>query len=139
MLIYFCWWLNFRSISKISLFALIRINLFEKLSISNSLPLFTFFVLLFKSFVDNAYDPDVKASQLYIDAPGYATNDTTPLTLTFTDNGNGMVPETMYKMLRYVILCTLDTIWKVLQNKTSCLKQQKKKWLPITKRWAKFS
>ena len=34
-------------------------------------------------------------------------NDTAPLTLTFTDNGNGMVPETMYKMLRYVILCTL--------------------------------
>ena len=62
--------------------------------------LFRFFVFRFKSFVDNAYDPDVKASQLYLDAPGYATSDTAPLTLTFTDNGNGMVPETMYKMLR---------------------------------------
>ena len=48
-------------------------------------------------FADNAYDPDVDASQLWIDLKTFDGN----LALTFTDNGNGMAPDKLYKMLRY--------------------------------------
>lgn len=47
--------------------------------------------------VDNAYDPDVKASQLYIDLKSYGGL----LAMTFTDNGNGMTPDKLYKMLSF--------------------------------------
>ena len=50
----------------------------------------------FFSFIDNAYDPDVNASELWIDKRVINTNDC----LTFVDNGNGMNPEKLYKMLR---------------------------------------
>ena len=42
----------------------------------------------------------MKATQLFIDALPLKSNSDI-LTLTFTDNGNGMEPEKMYKMLRY--------------------------------------
>ena len=45
---------------------------------------------------DNAYDPDVKASQLWIDR----TRIHGEICLTFTDNGNGMLPDKLHKMLR---------------------------------------
>jgi C4-dicarboxylate-specific signal transduction histidine kinase len=47
-------------------------------------------------FADNAYDPDVKASQLWIDKIRIHGK----LCLTFTDNGNGMQPDKLHKMLR---------------------------------------
>lgn len=47
--------------------------------------------------VDNAYDPDVKASQLYIDFKYFKDE----LTLTFTDNGNGMDINKLYKMISF--------------------------------------
>eukprot|EP00105_Crassostrea_gigas_P033272 XP_011456577.1 PREDICTED: MORC family CW-type zinc finger protein 3-like isoform X7 [Crassostrea gigas] len=47
-------------------------------------------------FGDNAYDPDVNASELWIDK-----RDINGKTcLTFTDNGNGLVQEKLHKMLR---------------------------------------
>ena len=46
---------------------------------------------------DNAYDPDVKASQLWIDKVRIHGE----ICLTFTDNGNGMQPDKLHKMLRY--------------------------------------
>lgn len=50
----------------------------------------------FCSLVDNAYDPDVKASQLWIDKLHLRGK----TCLTFSDNGNGMTPEKLHKMLR---------------------------------------
>lgn len=50
-------------------------------------------VFLFK---DNAYDPDVSASELWIDKR--CINNTE--CLTFVDNGNGMNHDKLYKMLR---------------------------------------
>ena len=51
---------------------------------------------VFYLVIDNAYDPDVKASQLWIDKL-YIRSKTC---LSFTDNGNGMTPEKLHKMLR---------------------------------------
>ena len=47
-------------------------------------------------FSDNAYDPDVAATQLFIDKKSIQ-NETC---LVFTDNGNGMGPEKLHRMLR---------------------------------------
>ena len=44
---------------------------------------------------DNAYDPDVKAKQLWIDVRKEAGLDC----LEFVDNGNGMDPDCLYRML----------------------------------------
>ena len=57
--------------------------------------------------LDNAYDPDVKASQLHIDLKTIANPESEgegDLVMTFTDNGNGMTPDKLYKMLRLVII-----------------------------------
>ena len=45
---------------------------------------------------DNAYDPDVAATQLFIDKKSIQ-NETC---LIFTDNGNGMAPDKLHRMLR---------------------------------------
>ena len=45
---------------------------------------------------DNAYDPDVKASELWIDKKTINNIDY----LSFVDNGNGMDSARLYKMLR---------------------------------------
>ena len=48
------------------------------------------------SFIsDNAYDPDVQASQLVIDRINIQNNDA----LVFMDNGAGMDSEKLYRML----------------------------------------
>ncbi|NWS37568.1 MORC3 protein, partial [Probosciger aterrimus] len=47
--------------------------------------------------IDNAYDPDVSAKQIWIDKT--VINDT--ICLTFTDNGNGMNAEKLHKMLSF--------------------------------------
>uniref|UniRef100_A0A672V177 MORC family CW-type zinc finger 3 n=1 Tax=Strigops habroptila TaxID=2489341 RepID=A0A672V177_STRHB len=47
--------------------------------------------------IDNAYDPDVSAKQIWIDKT--VINDT--ICLTFTDNGNGMNSEKLHKMLSF--------------------------------------
>ncbi|XP_061176221.1 MORC family CW-type zinc finger protein 3-like [Saccostrea echinata] len=47
--------------------------------------------------IDNAYDPDVNASELWIDKRDINGK----VCLTFTDNGNGMVPEKLHKMLSF--------------------------------------
>ena len=47
-------------------------------------------------FADNAYDPDVNASELWIDKRSINAKDC----LTFVDNGNGMNPDKLFKMLR---------------------------------------
>ena len=52
---------------------------------------------------DNAYDPDVAATELTIDKKIIKS---IPV-LAFLDNGKGMVPEKLYKMLRYVLLVPL--------------------------------
>jgi len=44
---------------------------------------------------DNAYDPDVNASQLFIDKKIINNYEC----LVFTDDGNGMVPEKLHRML----------------------------------------
>ena len=49
------------------------------------------------SLLDNAYDPDVNASQLWIDVKKYNKHS---YCLVFTDNGAGMGPEKLHKMLR---------------------------------------
>ena len=46
---------------------------------------------------DNAYDPDVKASQLFIDSKIINKTDC----LVFTDDGSGLTGEKLYRMLRY--------------------------------------
>lgn len=48
-------------------------------------------------FTDNAYDPDVKAKQFWIDKTLVKDQHC----LTFMDDGAGMGYEKMYKMLRY--------------------------------------
>ncbi|XP_056415584.1 LOW QUALITY PROTEIN: MORC family CW-type zinc finger protein 3 [Hyla sarda] len=47
--------------------------------------------------IDNAYDPDVNAKQIWIDQ----TNIGDHLVLTFTDNGNGMNLDKLHKMLSF--------------------------------------
>ncbi|EDO38839.1 predicted protein, partial [Nematostella vectensis] len=47
--------------------------------------------------IDNAYDPDVNASQLWIDVRRYEHE----FCLTFTDNGNGMDSLKLHKMLSF--------------------------------------
>ncbi|XP_051840798.1 MORC family CW-type zinc finger protein 3 [Antechinus flavipes] len=47
--------------------------------------------------IDNAYDPDVNAKQIWIDKT--VINDI--VCLTFTDNGNGMTSEKLHKMLSF--------------------------------------
>nr|KAG8538819.1 hypothetical protein GDO81_022029 [Engystomops pustulosus] len=46
--------------------------------------------------IDNAYDPDVNAKQIWIDQ----TILNGRFSLTFTDNGSGMTLEKLHKMLR---------------------------------------
>lgn len=46
--------------------------------------------------IDNAYDPDVNAKQIWIDKT--VINDC--ICLTFTDNGNGMTSDKLHKMPR---------------------------------------
>ncbi|XP_041653741.1 MORC family CW-type zinc finger protein 3 [Cheilinus undulatus] len=47
--------------------------------------------------IDNASDPGVSAKQIWIDA----TEESTQLYLTFTDNGSGMTPNKLHKMLSF--------------------------------------
>ncbi|KAM6439151.1 MORC family CW-type zinc finger protein 3 [Rhynochetos jubatus] len=47
--------------------------------------------------IDNAYDPDVNAKQIWIDKTVINDN----ICLTFTDNGNGMNSEKLHKMLSF--------------------------------------
>ncbi|NWV73955.1 MORC3 protein, partial [Dasyornis broadbenti] len=47
--------------------------------------------------IDNAYDPDVSAKQIWIDKTVISDN----ICLTFTDNGNGMNAEKLHKMLSF--------------------------------------
>ncbi|NXB56302.1 MORC3 protein, partial [Struthidea cinerea] len=47
--------------------------------------------------IDNAYDPDVSAKQIWIDKTIINDN----ICLTFTDNGNGMNSEKLHKMLSF--------------------------------------
>ncbi|XP_068931181.1 MORC family CW-type zinc finger protein 3 isoform X3 [Petaurus breviceps papuanus] len=47
--------------------------------------------------IDNAYDPDVNAKQIWIDKTVINEN----ICLTFTDNGNGMTSEKLHKMLSF--------------------------------------
>ncbi|XP_056014445.1 MORC family CW-type zinc finger protein 3-like isoform X3 [Ostrea edulis] len=47
--------------------------------------------------IDNAYDPDVNASELWIDNRDINGK----VCLTFTDNGNGMVVDKLHKMLSF--------------------------------------
>ncbi|XP_071071059.1 MORC family CW-type zinc finger protein 3 isoform X2 [Dasypus novemcinctus] len=47
--------------------------------------------------IDNAYDPDVNAKQIWIDKT--VINDY--ICLTFTDNGNGMTSDKLHKMLSF--------------------------------------
>uniref|UniRef100_A0A0J9YUV3 Microrchidia 3 n=1 Tax=Mus musculus TaxID=10090 RepID=A0A0J9YUV3_MOUSE len=48
--------------------------------------------------IDNAYDPDVNAKQIWIDKTVISDH----ICLTFTDNGNGMTADKLHKMLRDV-------------------------------------
>jgi hypothetical protein len=58
-------------------------------------------LMLYLIFIlDNAYDPDVSASELWIDKRNINKKEC----LTFVDNGNGMNQEKLYKMLRYMSL-----------------------------------
>ncbi|NXF10043.1 MORC3 protein, partial [Smithornis capensis] len=47
--------------------------------------------------IDNAYDPDVSAKQIWIDKTVISGH----ICLTFTDNGNGMNSEKLHKMLSF--------------------------------------
>lgn len=47
--------------------------------------------------IDNAYDPDVNAKQIWIDQTVISNQ----LSLTFTDNGNGMTLDKLHKMLSF--------------------------------------
>ena len=51
----------------------------------------------FAELIDNAYDPDVAASQLFIDIEDIIGTKC----LVFTDNGNGMTPNKLHKMLSF--------------------------------------
>ncbi len=46
--------------------------------------------------LDNAVDPDVRAKTFYIDLQEKPFNH-----FTFTDNGQGMVPDKLHKMLSF--------------------------------------
>lgn len=59
---------------------------------------FQLFYFLYRFSVDNAYDPDVNARQLWIDVKRYNKYN---YCFVFTDNGAGMGPEKLHKMLRY--------------------------------------
>lgn len=48
-------------------------------------------------FLDNALDPGVSAKQIWIDVVEEAGH----LCLTFVDNGSGMTPNKLHKMLRW--------------------------------------
>ena len=50
----------------------------------------------FSYILDNASDPGVSARQIWIDVADEASH----LCLTFTDNGSGMTPNKLHKMLR---------------------------------------
>ena len=54
-------------------------------------------VAFYFSSPDNAYDPDVNASEIWIDKR--EINEKT--CITFVDNGNGMDPNKLQKILRY--------------------------------------
>lgn len=54
-------------------------------------------------FSDNAYDPDVSASQFWIDKTMVQGQEC----LSFMDNGNGLDHDTMHKMLRYGHCCLI--------------------------------
>ncbi|XP_051047876.1 MORC family CW-type zinc finger protein 3 [Phodopus roborovskii] len=47
--------------------------------------------------IDNAYDPDVNAKQIWIDKTVISDR----ICLTFTDNGNGMTTDKLHKMLSF--------------------------------------
>ncbi|CAK6442085.1 unnamed protein product [Pipistrellus nathusii] len=47
--------------------------------------------------IDNAYDPDVNAKQIWIDKTVIDKH----ICLTFTDNGNGMTSDKLHKMLSF--------------------------------------
>ncbi|XP_031220332.1 MORC family CW-type zinc finger protein 3 isoform X1 [Mastomys coucha] len=47
--------------------------------------------------IDNAYDPDVNAKQIWIDKTVISDR----ICLTFTDNGNGMTADKLHKMLSF--------------------------------------
>lgn len=47
--------------------------------------------------IDNAYDPDVNAKQIWIDKTVISDH----ICLTFTDNGNGMTADKLHKMLSF--------------------------------------
>nr|KAF6478133.1 MORC family CW-type zinc finger 3 [Molossus molossus] len=47
--------------------------------------------------IDNAYDPDVNAKQIWIDKTVINSH----ICLTFTDNGNGMTSDKLHKMLSF--------------------------------------
>nr|XP_045006374.1 MORC family CW-type zinc finger protein 3 isoform X2 [Jaculus jaculus] len=47
--------------------------------------------------IDNAYDPDVNAKQIWIDKTVISER----ICLTFTDNGNGMTTDKLHKMLSF--------------------------------------
>lgn len=50
----------------------------------------------FSSVADNASDPGVSAKQIWIDV----VDEDDQRCLTFTDNGSGMTPNKLHKMLR---------------------------------------
>ena len=54
---------------------------------------------------DNAYDPDVSASQLFIDVEDKFGEKC----LIFMDDGNGMTPEKLHKMLRWARIININT------------------------------
>ena len=69
-------------------------------------------VSYFRDFSDNAYDPDVNATQLKIDI----VDEEGLKCLTFLDNGAGMSPHTLYKMLSFGFC---DKV-RLLANKSGC-------------------
>lgn len=62
--------------------------------------LFVLHVLCCLFAADNAYDPDVDASQMWIDVKRY--KGVSGHCLIFADNGAGMNPEKLHKMLRWI-------------------------------------
>ncbi|RXM95162.1 MORC family CW-type zinc finger protein 3 [Acipenser ruthenus] len=55
--------------------------------------------------IDNACDPGVTAKQIWIDVVEIKGN----LCLTFTDNGYGMTPSKLHKMLRKPVVADIVT------------------------------
>ena len=70
---------------------------FDFAKIPNELrsPWIYFFWIFLHLFSDNAYDPDVQASQLVIDKINIQNRDA----LMFMDNGAGMDADKLYRML----------------------------------------